>query len=566
MEFQKLESMSFRSYGYRVTGVRPVTILAKLSVRSEIGFADARREESADYERIDLASANHTKVRTLGPELVGGHFYDLLGFRKTLRLAGLKESDLGLARAVILARLIRPGSDLRTHRFIVSNSSLAELCEIDVATLAKDRVYRVADALYKGKEVIERELFRTERTLFPTKETLFLFDLTNTYFEGNARANQLAKYGRSKEKRSDCPLVSLALVVDDRGLPVYSEIYEGNVAEPRTLAAVLTHLGELGKDDLFSPTVVMDRGIATIENIALCRSRNLDYVVIERANRAPRYREHFTSMEGFREYKDAHGSPVRLWKLSQGGVSVVLCSSARRREKESGITTQAEGRFLADVARLENSIAKGSIQRTQLVSERIGRIKAKYPKIATRYDFVLAYSEDQGKVINRRRVDRVTKLTIEPKPTKDRDDSLLGSYVIETTHNHLDEDTIWGLYMTLTQVENAFRSLKSDLGLRPVYHQLATRCAAHLFISVLAYHLLSAIELTLRTQGDTRSWQTIKDQLFPHVRSTLMLTNDQGIITHLRVSSVPEPAQREIYALLGVRDPLRRIKTTAAHL
>ena len=120
--------------------------------------------------------------------------------------------------------------------------------------------------------------------------------------------------------------------------------------------------------------------------------------------------------------------------------------------------------------------------------------------------------------------------------------------------------------MTLTQVENAFRSLKSDLGLRPIYHQLATRCAAHLFISVLAYHLLAAIELTLRDQGDTRSWKTIKEQVSHHVRSTLMLTNDQGVVTHLRVSSVPEPTQRDIYALLGVRDPLRRIKTTAAHL
>jgi len=541
-------------------------ILAKLSVKSEIGFADVTRDESADYARIDLTSANHTKVRTLGPELIGDHFYDLLGFEEILGLAGLKERDLGLAKAVILARLIHPGSDRRTHRVIVSNSSIAELCAIDVAKLAKDRVYRVADALYQGKEVIERELFRSERTLFPTKETLFLFDLTNTYFEGNARANTLAKYGRSKEKRYDCPLVSLALVVDDRGLPVYSEIYEGNVAEPRTLAQVLTHLGALGKDDLFTPTIVMDRGIATTENIALCVARNLDYVVIERANRSRLYQEHFASMEGFSEHTDANGSSVRLKKLTQGERSVVLCSSAGRGDKERGIITQAEERFQADVSRLTNSIAKGSIQRTQLISERIGRIKAKYPKIASHYDFVLAYSEDQGKVINRRRVDRVMSLTIEPKPTKSRDASLLGAYVIETTHNHLDEDAIWGLYMTLTQVENAFRSLKSDLGLRPIYHQLARRCAAHLFISVLAYHLLSAIELTLRTQGDKRSWQTIKEQVATHVRSTLMLTNDQGVVTHLRVSSVPEPTHREIYALLGVRDPLKRIKTTAAHL
>ncbi|MCI2974610.1 MAG: hypothetical protein MP439_00815 [Ferrimicrobium sp.] len=120
-----------------------------------------------------------------------------MGFERMLGLAGLKERDLGLAKAVILARLIHPGSDRRTHRVIVSNSSIAELCAIDVAKLAKDRVFRVADALYQGKGVNEWELFRSERTLFPTKETLFLFDLTNTYFEGSARVNTLAKYGRS---------------------------------------------------------------------------------------------------------------------------------------------------------------------------------------------------------------------------------------------------------------------------------------------------------------------------------------------------------------------------------
>ncbi|MHB1732291.1 hypothetical protein [Ferrimicrobium acidiphilum] len=120
--------------------------------------------------------------------------------------------------------------------------------------------------------------------------------------------------------------------------------------------------------------------------------------------------------------------------------------------------------------------------------------------------------------------------------------------------------------MTLTRVENAFRSLKSDLGLRPVYHQLATRTAAHLFISVLGYHLLSAIELTLRSNDDTRSWSTIKEQVSTHARTTMVLTSDEGIVNHIRVSSVPEPTQRKIYSLLGVRDPLKRTKTIATRL
>jgi Transposase len=200
------------------------------------------------------------------------------------------------------------------------------------------------------------------------------------------------------------------------------------------------------------------------------------------------------------------------------------------------------------------------------VSERIGRIKAKYPSVGGTYDISLTYHEDHGKVIKGNRIDRVIDLTITERPTKTTDDYLHGAYVIETSHYGLTDVAIWNLYMTLTRVENAFRSLKSDLGLRPVYHQLARRTAAHLFISVLGYHLLSAIELTLRTKGDTRSWSTIKEQVTTHARTTIALTNDQGVINHLRVSSVAEPAHREIYDLLGVRDPLKRTKTVAAHL
>ncbi|KJF16043.1 hypothetical protein AXFE_31170 [Acidithrix ferrooxidans] len=142
----------------------------------------------------------------------------------------------------------------------------------------------------------------------------------------------------------------------------------------------------------------------------------------------------------------------------------------------------------------------------------------------------------------------------------------MGAYVIDTSHSELDAGEIWNIYTTLTKVEDAFRSLKSDLGLRPVYHQLASRTAAHLFISVLAYHLLSAIELTLRQNNDKRRWSTIKEQLNSHRRATIVLTSDKGVVYHIRTSGVPEPVHKEIYRLLGVSDPLKRIKTIATHL
>ncbi|WP_152626124.1 IS1634 family transposase, partial [Acidithrix ferrooxidans] len=242
------------------------------------------------------------------------------------------------------------------------------------------------------------------------------------------------------------------------------------------------------------------------------------------------------------------------------------CRSLGRSKKESAISSQANERFLVDITSLNTSITKGSISKTTVVSERIGRIKAKYPSIASKYEISLEYHQDHGKIIKKRRFDKVINLTITEKPTKAKDDNLQGAYVIDTSHSELDAGEIWNIYTTLTKVEDAFRSLKSDLGLRPVYHQLASRTAAHLFISVLAYHLLSAIELTLRQNNDKRRWSTIKEQLNSHRRATIVLTSDKGVVYHIRTSGVSEPVHKEIYRLLGVSDPLKRIKTIATHL
>ena len=143
-------------------------------------------------------------------------------------------------------------------------------------------------------------------------------------------------------------------------------------------------------------------------------------------------------------------------------------------------------------------------------------------------------------------------------------EAVFGAYVIETDAGGLTPKEIWNSYMTLTKVEEAFRDLKSDLGLRPIYHQLASRTKAHLFISVLAYHILSAVTLTLRNQGDSRSYKTIKETLSTHARMTISFLDRDNISHDLRVSSTPTPEQKEIYRLLGVSDPLRRSHRTLA--
>ena len=246
--------------------------ITKYSIRAKVATASEQRSANADLETVDLTSATTTASRSLGAELVGNSFYQAFGFAEILAGAGLVGESLAIAKATILARLIHPGSDRKTHRWIKQNSSLAEMCGIDLSKFHKDKVYEIADVLFSAKDAIEPALFQASSKLFPPETRLFLFDLTNTYFEGSTKGNSLAKRGHSKEKRFDCTLVSMALLVDHRGLPVYSEIYEGNTSKPRTLASVLDRLSEMEERPLFgsvTPTIVMDRGIATKANLEL---------------------------------------------------------------------------------------------------------------------------------------------------------------------------------------------------------------------------------------------------------------------------------------------------------
>jgi len=204
------------------------------------------------------------------------------------------------------------------------------------------------------KEAIEKALYRKETELFPEERVLFLYDLTNTYFEGRALGNELAKHGKSKEKRSDCPLVTLALLVDGRGFPVFSRIYEENQAEPETLADILDRLVKDG-NGLFeaNPIIIMDRGIATRDNIELLKSRNYFYLVIERRKAEKQYVQEFeTAREQFQAITTASGDTVYLKKLTTAEGNRILCLSEKREDKERAIDNLKEERFLADISKL----------------------------------------------------------------------------------------------------------------------------------------------------------------------------------------------------------------------
>lgn len=517
---------------------------------------EAKRLEQRELVTVDLNSIGTSESRSLGPELVAHTMWKRLGFDEILTSCGLTPFQCSLAQAVIIGRLVQPGSDYATWQWLLSQTALLEMLPESLAGLGKDPVYEIADVLLSNKDSLEKYLRKQEMTLFPSDSTLFLFDLTNTYFEGQCIGNTKAKFGRSKEKRSDCPLVTLALVVDARGFPVYSQVYDGNQSEPQTLEDILNQLDK--QQILFPecrPTIVMDRGIATTDNITLLKDRQFNYLVVERRPVSKEYIQEFeTAQDTFEKVSgdqtDDTNPAVYVKKVPFDTGSRVLCLSEGRKQKETGMDTLQAQRFLEDVERLRRSVEKRNILLLDKVSQRVGRLKERYSSIAQYYDITLDL-DPEGK--------KVTGIQCRKQPTKETRDVLTGCYVIETSHQDLSAQETWRLYMMLSQVEAAFRALKTDLGFRPVHHQLANRTEAHLFVSVLAYHLLVSIEYQLRKKNDHRRWSSIRTALSTHQRNTVLLTDAEQQIHSIRVSGIPETAHRDIYDKLGVKDSLRRL-------
>lgn len=295
-----------------------------------------------------------------------------------------------------------------------------------------------------------------------------------------------------------------------------------------------------------------DKGIATKDNIALLADRGFDYMVVERKKTQKDYLDEFNNLEGFsKDTEEDDVDTIYFKKVLHEDKARLLVASSARKEKEKAMDTLKENRFLEDADNLKRSVAKGNIILAPKVNVRIGRLLQRYPTVAKYYD-IEAKTDSKGK--------KVLDLLIEKRQVKRENRNILtGCYVIETTHKDMKAADILKSYHTLARVESAFRSLKTDLGLRPVYHHKAERCSAHLFISVLAYHLLNTIELALLDSGEHKRWATIRDELSTHMRTTVIVTDKEEAIHHIRVSSSPETHHKKIYDILDVKDRLGKV-------
>ena len=514
---------------------------------------DENDENGMDYREVDIDSLVMNRPRSIGCEHVTLEALRILELDTKLDELGFTGPQAALAIGSVIGRACHPASERETHRWLQDQSGLGELLDHNFEDVSLYKMYQVSDQLLKKKSAIEEHLYHKERNLFSLQETITLYDLTNTYFEGQCLANKLAKRGHSKEKRSDCPLVTLALVLDSSGFPKRSHVFEGNVSEPSTLAEMLHELQSTGASTLQKPTVVMDAGIATQDNIDWLKDHQYPYLVVSRK----KHRE-FDDSESTIVKQDAECT-VKVQKVidDETGETLLYCHSSQREKKERAIGNLFSTRFEDALQYLKDGLTvKRRLKKYDKVNEKIGRLKQQFSKAAKLYTVSVEKDEESG---------NACEITWHRKPAPDTTDTYPGVYCLRTNQENWDEAALWKTYTMLTDLEAVFRSLKSELGLRPVHHHIADRVTGHLFITVLAYHLVHAIRYRLGHHGINDSWTTLRNILLPHNRVTVSMQCKNGDTVHVRKSVQPDPDQHKIYSLLGVKNhPGDVVKTTIA--
>ena len=553
-------------------------------------------KETAEIYVDDLV---HGYTRELGPCLIGHEFWKRLNFDKILTSCGFNPNQLLTAQISILNRLIEGDNENNILTWI-QTSAIGDLLGTDVERFGKDRFYRISDKLLSKKEIIEQQLYEREKSYFGINNTLVLYDLTNSYFEGQSENNPKAQFSKNqKEKRTDCPQIVVALILDGEGFVRRHFTFEGKMSDSKSLALILENFKDEFKNQE-NATVVIDKGIANEGNIKLIEETyGLKYIVASQGSEEKQFAETFTTAD-FVSLKKDKNNEVKVHIEKQNDVNYLLCKSSGRAKKEVSMRNKRELSFEKDLLKLKQRISRGKINATADVSMAIGRIRERHNKISHYYDieyksYKFEYSLPEDENIISKRVTKmllnrkekallykmnylalakdiekmkqnyskdfedIKTMVIEPslvwaikKEKADQREMLEGNYVLKTNRKDLDDSDIWNTYVMLTKVEKAFRNLKTDLALRPNPHHLEHRVDGHVFISILAYHLLHGIEYSLRQKDMNVWWSSIKRVMSSHCYGTIVAPTVKGTVINIRKSGVPEEIHIEIYNNLKI--------------
>ncbi len=459
-----------------------------------------RKSIEQQHRLVKADTIKHKEAREIGTEWICANTWNNLKLTELFEGLGWPRENIQLAMTQIISRAVYSGSELATSRWISDNSAICDITGYDINKITKDKLYQSALELYKHKDTIEKYLSTKTNELFDLQDRIMLYDLTNTYFEGSKRNSQLAKYGRSKEKRNDAKLVVLAMVINIEGFIKYSAIHEGNYSDTSDISTLLTKLSV--STSAAKPIVVMDAGIATEKNLETLTQNGYKYVVVSRA-KIKDYKPVQQGKETYLLTKSKKIIRLQAVKTEKYTDSFLKVQSEDKGLKEQGIKNRLEQGYEKQLYLIKQSLAKPrGVKKLDKVQQRLGRAKQKYPSVHQLYNIYLDI-ESSKQIVKDLHWQRDIEKSEEVK-------SRLGVYFLRTNLEETDEALEWMIYNTIREIESTFRILKTDLDLRPVYHKNDTSTMAHLHLGMLAYWLVNTIRYQLKKVGINDDWKEIR--------------------------------------------------------
>lgn len=514
----------------------------------ELGKIDSIRkcieESRCKAERlVNVNTIKHTDARDVGAEWICLQAIRELEIDRFLARKGWTEHKIDTALAHLITRTVYTPSELKSMRIMADNSAVCELVSGNNTWQPGFRdVYKVAPSLYELKDELEDHLCRRTDSLFNVSNRLVLFDLTNFYFEGRKDGSAKAKFGRSKEKRSDCKLLVLALCINAEGFIRYSSILAGNTADPDSLPNMIDTLSSKTRvpsgNGSQKTLVVIDAGIATEDNLEKIKSKGYNYLCVSRRR--------LTDYELADDMKtvtvlDSRKQTISLREVKReaDGDYYLEINSPGKALKESSMNRKFKERFELELAKARESLGKPRGKKNyEKVIERVGRAIGKYPSIAKYY--VIEYERDEANKENMK--DISWRIALPESVDKDN-----GVYFLRTNVDKIDEKTTCNYYNLIREIECTNRQLKTDLNLRPIYHQKDKASDAHLFLGLLAYWIVNTIRHKLKGHGEACYWTEIVRRMSTQKAVTTEATNALGEKVLMRLCSEPTKVAGDIY-------------------
>jgi transposase len=511
---------------------------------------DIFEEQEAEWVEINIKGVRTEKVRDFGDIWLAFQLLKRLGlydfFKKVMPPGRAKIAWSDLAYVLTIARFCNPSSELYIAEHYYGHTAFPDIMGIPAHQIYENRLYRALDKLLPHKNALEEHLKERFGALFNIEYDLLLYDITSTYFEGEAKGNPQAKRGYSRDKRQDCKQVLIALVVTKEGIPLGYEVFDGNRNDSTTVEEIVEKMENCyGRSDRIW---VMDRGMTSEDNIEYLKTGNRRYIIGTPKSELKKFEKELLqkNWETIREDLE-----VQFCNSPYGEDEIfILCRSANRKEKEHAIFERFCERIEKGLEKIQQSCEKGRLKNPSVVERRIGRLLGKNTRASGMYEIEVKQNDNKTlTLIWSKREDRYDWARLSE-----------GCYLLRSNVKNLSAKELWQAYIHLTDVESAFRIQKSDLVLRPIWHQKMERVQAHIFVCFLAFVLWKCLAQMCKQNGLGTEPRKVLDEISRIKLTDVILPTRKGTEIKLPCVSKPDKHQQILLQHLGLKIPSRLTK------